>query len=688
MTDPLYLDCETRCTIPLARGLALYATQVEVTVIAWAVGDGPVHVWDALRQPCPEALMTAAFDCERVIAHNAQFDRTVIESDPNLRELSGLLEGKWYCTMAAAYRVGLPGALDKLCAVFKVPTDDAKHKNGRDLIMLFCKPNKDGKWNDWRTHPVEWKQFLEYAGSDITSMRYVHKRMPKWNDTPRELRVWDVDQAVNQRGVAADLDLARHAVRATTKERKRLGDRTTELTQGDVLQTTQRDRLLTHLFIDHGITLPDLRADTVERRLEDPELDETVRELLRLRLAASKSSTTKYKRVLEIQVAGRLLNLLQYGSAYRTLRWGGRNFQPQNLPRPRHDWPDIEAAIAAIKSESEDLLLGDDVMQFASDAIRSVLVAAPGHKLLVSDLSNIEGRDLPWLAGEEWKLQAFRDYDAGIGPDLYCVIYGQTFNVDPAKVTKEQRQIGKVLELAFAIGGGPGAVVTAAAAYGFDLEELAAKAVVNMPKRIHAEATEHWHWAVRKRQTKGLPQHIFVAAEGMKRMWREAHPATTSFWTQLEAAARTAIWNPGTTVKAGAHVEFDMKGVWLRMRLPSGRYLCYPNAAAEGERGEVSFMAWDVYRKGWARQTTWGGKLASDARQSVAREILADGLVAAEDRGLRPVLSVHDELVCEAPDGPEYTSAMLDDCLTYDRPWAKGLPLAAAGHEMYRYRKL
>lgn len=692
----LWLDTETRCDIPIKRGLRKYATNVEVTVISWAVDDDEPTVedtWGAIDGPSP-ALLKAARECDKVKAHNAQFDETVLEADPNMAELAAALRGKWECTMVQAYRHGLPGGLDKLCTIFKIPEDAAKHKRGRELIMLFCKPMHDGTWATPYNFPKEWAEFLAYAGSDITAMRACYKKMPKWNQTAFEERVWQVDQAINRRGIAVDLILAHEAVRACAAEMRRIKKRTVELTGGAdkeddafVQSPTQRDKLLQFMFIDHGVQLPDLKQDTVERRLDDPELAEEVKELLRLRISGARSSVSKYKKILDIHVDGRLYQLLQYGAAYRTLRWGGRTFQPQNLKRPKLSFEDILAAIEAVKSGSEHILI-DDVMGAMSDAVRSVLVAGPGKKLIVSDLSNIEGRTLPWLAGEEWKVQAFRDYDAGIGEDLYCVIYGQTFDMDPADVDKEQRQVGKVLELAFAIQGGAGAVATAAATYRFDLAELAQKAVIAMPRQIYLDAKETYRWALKKRLTKGMPEDIWVACEGLKVMWRNAHPGTSSFWAQLEAAARTAIWNPGHTVKVGEHIEFDMKGVWLRMRLPSGRYLCYPNATADGERGAISYAAWNTYTKGWWKQSTYGGKFASDARQALAREFLAYAMVDAEDEGYPLVLTVHDELVAETPDSPEFTAAGLSGMLTRARSWAPGIPLAAAGHEMHRYRKL
>src|SRR5574343_138065 len=452
-----FLDTETFSPVPIDRGLARYATQVEVMIVTWALDDGPVHTWDVTKAlVVPAEFLIALRNADRLIAHNAQFDRTVLEHQEWWRAIPD--KPPWYCTMAACLRHGLPGGLDKLSTVFKLSDENAKHKGGRDYIHMFCKPNKDGSRNTRLTHPDEWRGFLKYAGNDITSMREIYRKVPKWNDSDFELALWDLDQRINARGIAVDLDFAASAVRATTAEQKRLAKRTQELTNDTVLRATQRDRLLAFLFMEHGVDLPDLKADTIERRLDDPELPEHVKDLLRLRQSSSKSSTSKYRRLLDMQVAGRLQYLLQYCGALRTGRWAGRNFQPQNLKRPSLTFDEILLAIEAVNAGCEVELL-DDIMEAMSSAVRSALVAAPGRKLVISDLSNIEGRKLAWIAGEDWKLDAFRAYDAGTGPDLYVLAYARAFDMDPADVDKVMRQIGKVMELALGYEGGVGAFV-------------------------------------------------------------------------------------------------------------------------------------------------------------------------------------------------------------------------------------
>lgn len=689
MSGDLFIDTETFSPVPLNAGLARYSAQGEVMIVTWALDDEPVSCWDVTADPKPpQKLLEDRKKATLLIAQNTQFDRTMIAR----MEWASLFAGlPWYCTMQMALRHGLPGGLDKLSKIFKLPDEVAKI-NGRELIQLFCKLQKDDNRYTRHTHPKQWREFLEYATQDIRAMREIYFKCPSWNDSAFELALSEHDYTINSRGIAVDLPFATQAVRACASAQERLGDQANALTFDYLDRATQRDRLLEFIFVEHGVTLPDLKQDTVERRLDDPELPEELKELLRVRLSASKSSTSKYRRVLQRQVSGRLYYLLQIYGALRTGRWSGRDFQPQNLKRPSkafEDFDNVLATIDAVMCQGEELLL-DDIMEALSSALRSVLVAGPGKKLVVSDLSNIEGRFLPWLAGDEAILDYFREYDAGRAQDYYKVVYGRAFNMDPADVGKgKQRQIGKVLELAFAIGGGVGACVTAAATYKIDLEELAAATFEAAPKQILLDARETWQWARKKRlpYTQLLTENIYVACEALKVLWRQSRDPTVQFWDKCQMAAVRAISSPGKTFKVGEFLEFDRKGVWLRMRLPSGRYLGYPNVAYDQETNEISYMTWNVYRKTWTRERTYGAKFASDARQGGARDILACGVMDAEADGYPTVLLVHDEDVAETPDSPEFTAERLSVHLARPRLWAPGLPLAASGFEGRRYRK-
>ena len=458
------------------------------------------------------------------------------------------------------------------------------------------------------------------------------------------------------------------------------------LTNGDVRSTTQRDELLRHLLLEHGVALPDMQGDTLERRMSDPELPAPVRELLAIRLQASSTSVSKYK-TLDKMVCrdGRLRGGLQFRGAARTGRWAGRGFQPQNLPRPVLKQDDIDLGIQAVKLGCEALIY-DNVMQLLSSAVRGAIVAGPGKKIVVADLSNIEGRVAAWLAGESWKLQAFRNFDAGTGPDLYKLAYAKAFAIDPADVTKDQRQIGKVMELMLQYQGGVGAFITGAATYGIDLDRMAGAAMPSVPRDVVEEAEGFWEWSQeQKRPTYGLSQRTFVACDSLKRLWRRAHPAIASLWKDLEDAARSALGNPGTVYEV-RRLKLRAVPGWLQVRLPSGRNLCYPAPRVE-DGGQITYMGLDQYTRQWKRISTYGGKTLENLTQAVAGDQLADCLPGIEAAGYDPILLVHDEDLTEAPDDPRFNADYLAELMTADLGWNKGLPLAAAGYETYRYKK-
>ncbi|ENC9176888.1 DNA polymerase, partial [Salmonella enterica subsp. diarizonae serovar (6),14:z10:z] len=452
--EKLWIDLETFSEVPINNGTHAYAEKVEVMLMAWAIDDGPVSVWDLTTGiVMPPMLYQALADpAIEVWAHNSHFDSTVMRHDhPELvPDVT-----RWRDTMVQALAHGLPGALGALCEVLGVPQDKAKDKEGKALIQLFCKPRpKNSKLRraTSKTHPEEWRRFVAYAGLDIEAMREVHKRLPKWNYKGSELALWHRDQQINDRGVCMDVQLAQAAIEAVDLEQKRLAKRTQVMTDGEVQAATQRDALIKHIVESYGVELPDMQRSTLERRMADPDLPSAVKELLTIRLQASTTSTSKYKSLMKgVSSDGRLRGTLQFCGASRTGRWAGRLFQPQNLPRPSLEQDQIDEGIEALKAGCADLLF-DNIMELTSSALRGCIMAPAGKKLVVSDLSNIEGRKLAWLAGEQWKLDAFREYDEGTGPDLYKLAYARAFNISPDDVDKYQRQIGKVMELGLGFG--------------------------------------------------------------------------------------------------------------------------------------------------------------------------------------------------------------------------------------------
>jgi DNA polymerase len=705
----LWFDCETysECDLKTA-GTHRYAEHpsTEITVVQWAVNGSDPLVEDMTGgKRVPDILRRLLLDPGvTVIAHNSMFDRTV------LRHCWGIdvpVE-RWQDTMIKAMAHGLPGSLEKIGQIVGLADDQAKDKRGRELIQLFCKPrpkNSTLRRATRETHPREWSEFLDYSRQDIIAMRAIDQRLPAWNYRAGhpELAAWHLDQRINDRGVAVDVDLALAAIGAVAAEQRRLKSEVVDQTDGLVTSASKRDDMLAYICSEYGVDLPDLKADTVRRRLEDPDLPEGVKMLLSIRLESTKTSTAKYTALVNaVSGDNRLRNTLQFAGASRTARWAGRIFQPQNMPRPdlslvadhfrvpfkkAEDLLEeyLDQGVEALKGGYVDVLF-DNVIGLTANAVRGCIVAPPGQKLVIADLSNIEGRGLAYLAGERWKLKAFADFDAGTGEDLYKVAYGRSFNIDPREATGQKRQIGKVMELGLGYEGGVAAFLTFAAVYNMNLEDLAKAVWATASPEALENARGMWQWAQKKKRTLGLPMDVYVACEVLKTAWREAHANTKALWAAAGEAVRLAIKNPGEMFPIGEHLKARRDGAWLRIRLPSGRYLCYINPDVDDE-GQISYFGVNQYTRQWGRIKTYGGKLIENATQAFARDILAHNMPAIEAAGYEIVLSVHDELLTETPDSPEFNADELGRLMATQPPWSVGIPLAAAGFETSRYRK-
>lgn len=706
----LWLDSETFSPTPLKSGTHIYAEPVEIMVVTYAVDDGDVCVWDRTAgEPMPADLDFAIDEADEYWWQNGNmFDYTVLRHG-----LAGMLARmpveKWFDTMLQAYEHSLPGKLDLLCQIFNVPLDQAKDKRGNTLIRLFCMPrpaNVELRRATRLTHPVEWAEFVEYAKSDIRAMRAVHTKIPKWNypNNKTELALSHLDMRINQRGMQMDVELAEAAVRAIAITQKELAARTVDLTDGEVQKATQRDKMLKHLLAEYGVDLPDMKKSTLERRIADPDIPDALRELLAIRLEATTTSTSKYKTLLRgVSSDGRLRGLMQFCGANRTGRVAHRLFQPGNMPRPnvplilkelgikklgdgdmqRY----VDMGVEALKTDGADLIFSN-VMGLTSNVIRGSIIVPKGKKLVVSDLSNIEGRVAAWLSGEDWKLQAFRDYDDDTGPDLYKLAYARSFGVPIDAVDKEKRQLGKVQELALAYEGGVGAFVTFTMTYKMELDDIRAAvfaALDSVDPEIVREARNAWEWVTKKKRTLGLEKDVYIACDILKRAWRRAHPATSSYWPELKDCAARAICSPGTTVHC-RRIIMRRDGNWLRVQMPSGRQLCYI-APRVSEQGEITYMGVNPYSRKWQRVKTYGGKMFENLCQAVARDVLFEAMPAVEAAGYEIVLSVHDELLTEAPDTEDFSERQLSEIIATVPDWAVGLPLSAAGFEGDRYKK-
>ncbi|AHG23439.1 DNA polymerase I [Edwardsiella phage eiAU-183] len=735
MPQLLFLDFETFSEADLKKvGAYAYAEHdsTEILLASYAFDDGPAKVWDATcasgesdidldNNSAPDDLLRGLRRAKRgrvkLVMHNGlMFDRLII------RECLGLdiPPEHIHDTMVQAFRHALPGSLDKLCEVLNVDADLAKDKAGKALIKRFCKPtpkNYKIRRYDRNTHPDEWKQFKHYARNDITAMREIYYKMPSWGEIDKENEILALDQRINDRGFYVDTDLAKAATAAVAAARAELQE-AAQATYGGGLTGADFLPLLRDLAPAHHI--PNAQKSTLGDLLDDADLPDEARQVIEMRLGAASTASTKYAPLLNgMSADGRRRGCLQYGGAKRTLRWAGKGFQPQNLARGYFKEKPLARGIEALKRGTAEYAF--DVMKLAASTVRGCIIPAPGKKLVVADYSNVEGRGLAWLAGEDSALDTFR-----AGLDIYKVTAGKMFGISPDDVDGYRRQIGKACELGLGYGGGVAAFLTFSKNLGLDLEEMAVTMAGTFPDY-------HWRAALRAyefmklqevkrkplpgkkddRTTVVLSKKAWLTCDCIKRMWRESHPRTVQFWYDLEEACLMAIDNPGASYWAGAKVRQDGKrairiertltrsgkpGNWLKIELPSGRILSYPGIGVSMEktneddpgekaRPRIKYRGENQLTRQWGWQHTYGGKLAENVTQALCRDILAWCMLPVDNAGYEIILSVHDELITETPDTAEYNVAELERLMCDLPAWAKGFPLKAEGWEGYRYKK-
>ena len=690
MRHEVFIDCETYSDLPIAQvGGYKYAENCTLLLVSYAIDEQPAKVIDCTCvNTWPKDLLVRLMDPDTVfIAHNAMFDRIVLR-----RYLPHFANPeRWRDSMVRAYMHSLPGALGALCALLNVPTDKAKDAEGKKLVRFFCCPAPKSQGGGRRMpaqFPEEWAKFVEYNRLDTEAAREVWRLLPRWNCTDEIWQQWIYDQCINDMGMYIDTDLAQAAQRIAAAEKIAADLRIAEATDGAVTSIGQRDKLKQAIEA-YGVKLVDMRADTLTRKLEDERLPREVRNMIAERLDNGKTSIKKYDKLLQATCKDhRLHGCLQFSGATRTMRWTGKLFQPQNLPRGSiKEEKDLHQAIADIKSGLLPFV-SDKPIEVLSSCVRSCISAPKGHKLVVADLSNIEGRVLAWMAGEEWKLEAFRDFDRGEGPDLYEATYARTFGIKPQEVTKKQRQVGKVMELGLGYQGGVGAFLAFASVYGLDLDELAGhvRAAVSQGQWVASRSLLDW-FKTKRLSRNGLSDETWIACDVIKSAWRAKHPAIARFWEAMGDCSRETVVDGKTRSYRG--FTFDKVSGWLRIRLPSGRYLQYPNARPpqHGTRADFVFDGVDQMTKKWGAIATHGGKLTENCCQALARDVLAANLPALFEEGYYPVLSVHDEWITETPDTDQFSAKKLAELMTRVPAWAKGLPLNAAGFECKNYRK-
>lgn len=660
MMKEMSIDLETYSDVNITKcGAYKYAESEEFEILLFgiSVDGGPVVVYDlACGDTIPEEILASLSD-ENVTkwAFNASFERICLSNwlkkhrpeyftgysipeDPAGQYLD---PASWKCTMIWSAYMGLPLSLEGVGAVLKL--QDQKLKEGKDLIRYFCTPCKPTKSNGGRTRnlpehdPEKWSLFKSYNKRDVEVEMAIQKRLSKY---PVPDFIWDeyhLDQEINDRGIALDMDVVKNAITFDERSKIALSETMQDITGVENPNSVMQMKAW---LSENGVEAESLGKKDVAKLIDNT--DGQVEEALRLRLQLAKSSVKKYQAMQNaVCKDGRAHGMFQFYGANRSGRWAGRLIQLQNLPQ--NHMPDLAEARAIVKAGDYDTLqlLYDDIPDTLSQLIRTAFVPRPGYKFIVSDFSAIEARVLAYLAGETWRSKVFAE-----GKDIYCASASQMFGVPVEKhgINGHLRQKGKIAELALGYGGSVGALKSMGALeMGLTEEEL--QPLVNS--------------------------------------WRNSNPMITTFWWDIDRAVKTTITQRIQTEVRG--IRFFYKSGMLFIKLPSGRLLSYvkPRIGENQYGGESVTYEGVGSTKKWERIESYGPKFVENIVQAVSRDILCYAMKTL--RHCFIVGHVHDELIIEC--SPDVDLNAICKQMGRSPDWMSDILLRADGYETSFYKK-
>lgn len=654
MQRTLSIDLETYSEIDIAKcGSFRYIDDesFEILLLGYAFDDEPVTVIDLTAdEEVPADFLAALYDPEVTkTAWNCAFERF------GLWKHFGRYcpPEQWSDTMILSAVCGLPLSLGEAGKALLLGEDEAKDREGKALIRYFCSPCRPTKVNGGRTRnlptdaPDKWAQFIEYNRQDVVAERTIRKRLLRWEPDALEHRFWCLDARINELGMRVDRELVHNAIAMDARYKAELTEQAVAIS--GLENPNSVSQIKQWLLEQEGIEVPSLNKKVVAEVVSQL-TGERAKQFMALRARLAKSSTKKYEAMERSACAdAHIKGCFQFYGANRTGRFAGRLVQLQNLPQNHME--DLAVARSLVRDNDYETvrLLYDSVSDTLSELIRTALIPEPGHRFIVADFSAIEARVIAWIAGEQWRLDVFRN-----GGDIYCASASQMFHVPVVKHGENGhlRQKGKIAELALGYGGGANALK----AFGADKMGMTEEEMVNTVD-----------------------------------LWREASPRVCALWRALERAAIRCVVHKTPQVSVLGGIRFEMECGILWMTLPSGRRIAYYGAEYgpsrfHRDRRALSYMGVDQKTKRWGRVETWGGKLAENVTQATARDCLRDTMLALEDAGYDIRAHVHDEVIISEPrDGRtvEDVSAIMGREL----PWAPGLPLRGDGYACDFYMK-
>ena len=654
------IDLETYSDVNLQKcGVYRYAesSNFEILLFGYAVDGGEVQVVDIARgEKIPQGIIEALTDdAVTKWSFNSSFERICLsvwlqKNYPayfysySINEdtvVDYLDPSAWKCSMIWAAYMGLPLSLAGAGTVLGL--EEQKLKEGKDLIRYFCVPCKPTKVNGGRTrnlpeHDMEkWNLFKFYNKRDVEVEMSIQDRLKKY---PVPDFVWDeyhLDQEINDRGIALDMDVVENALAFDAKSKAELADKMQKLTDLDnpnsVVQMKQ-------WLADNGLEMDSLGKKEVAQAVKTAPKE--LAEVLHLRQQLSKSSVKKYQAMQNaVCEDGRARGMFQFYGANRSGRWAGRMIQLQNLPQ--NHMPDLKQARGLVESGNYDaiVLLYDDIPDTLSQLIRTAFVPRAGMKFVVADFSAIEARVLSYLAKESWRSEVFKN-----NGDIYCASASAMFGVPVEKHGENGhlRQKGKIAELALGYGGSVGAL-KAMGALDMGLEEEELQPLVDS--------------------------------------WRSANLNIVRFWWDVDRCVKDTVKNRVTTETHG--IRFFCQSGMLFIQLPSGRRLSYvkPHMGENRFGGEAVTYEGVGSTKKWERIESYGPKFVENIVQAISRDILAHSMQTLSHCFICG--HVHDELIIECSMGVSLDAV----CEQMGRtpPWISGLLLRADGYECSFYKK-
>ena len=770
-----HIDFETASACDLkACGVVVYSKDptTRVWCMAWRIGKGPVSLWTPFAPP-PSALLEHIRNGGRVIAHNDAFELYVWNNTLRRRYATDWPElhaEQLDCTMARALTLGLPGGLDQLGKVLgttaqkdmagsavmrKMMRPRAIYNQADKLFWTYrnnCEPlggrhNPEWEYDEARGEILRWwcgpedvelgERLGDYCVGDVDAESEIDGVLPQLTPAERELRL--MDRLINSRGVKIDRPFVQRAEALTELVKKKANRSVALLTQGAVTKISEAGKLVTWLN-GRGIECSSVSKGELDDLTANAAFlgDDVAETVLNLRVSSGKSSLAKYGRMNSSALAedDRIREMLQFYGA-STGRWAGRLVQPQNLIRldaEKHLDPvllliDLVHDYGHQPQQCYDLIeqFVGPVALWLSRALRAAFCSAEGHWFVGGDFSNVEGRNNAWMAGEKWKCDAFRAYDAGTGPDLYKLAYSKSFGCSIEAVDKPKRQIGKVQELALGYQGSVGALVKMSASNGIKARDLIGPVQSATPPLVWKQVAAGYRSAQNKA---GLDEDAWTACKIVVNGWRGAHSAIVQSWWNLQDAVLEAVERRGITIQVKDYpVRFVYDGQILWAILPNGRSLAYIRPKIKATRqdtlvmpdgqevpaddvGPVETQMWldcgarivqgktrrQVVCEGrdagkWTEYALYGGFLCENMVQAFCRDLMACAMFRAEANGYPVVLTVHDELLTEPPLGFGSSSelarimSVLPDFAQRHPYFNEPMPLAAAAWEDVRYVK-